>query len=97
MGKSTRHVYRLRPGDQVPTRPVTIHEIMSSWAFALGAADARAGRGYRADYDSWSDTNDRWNYERGRQWAARAPRTVALKRNGKITDEAVRWYTCNII
>jgi hypothetical protein len=30
-----------------------------------------------------------WNYERGRQWVQQAPRTVALKRNGKITDEAL--------
>ena len=30
-----------------------------------------------------------WNYERGRQWVQQAPRTVALKRNGKISDEAL--------
>jgi hypothetical protein len=97
MGKSIRHVYRLRPGDQVPTRVTTVREIMQSQKFAVGVADARAGRGYHADYDSWSDTNDRWNYERGRQWAARAPRAVVLKRKGKITDEAVRWYTDDIL
>jgi hypothetical protein len=41
--------------------------------------------------------NDQWNYERGRQWARQAPPTVALKRNGKLTDEAVPWYTDDII
>jgi hypothetical protein len=89
--------HRLRDGDQVPTRPVTVLEIMSSPAFALGVADARAGLGHRSDYESWDDVDDQWNYERGRQWARQAPRTVALKRNGKITDEAIRWYTDDII
>jgi hypothetical protein len=89
--------YRLRDGDQVPTQPTTILEIMSSPAFALGVADARAGRPYCPGYDTWSDTNMKWNYERGRLWGRQAPRTVALKRNGKITDEAARWYTDDIL
>jgi hypothetical protein len=84
---------RGRQDGQVPTRPTTAREIMSSSGFALGAADVRAGRGYRTDYESWSDVDKQWNYERGRQWAQQAPCTVALRRNGKITDEAVRWFT----
>jgi len=32
--------YRLRDGRQVPTRPATIHEVMSQPKFALGVADA---------------------------------------------------------
>ena len=43
--------YRLRKGDQIPTRTVTIVEIMSGPSFALGVADARAGRGYHRDYE----------------------------------------------
>jgi hypothetical protein len=50
--------YRLRPGDQVPTRLVSIREIMQRPEFALGAADARAGRGYPRNYDTWGHTND---------------------------------------
>jgi hypothetical protein len=101
MTKSTRRTkrdgYRLRDHDQIPTRPVTAREIMSSPAFELGVADVGTGRGYRTDYESWSDVNHQWDYERGRQWAQQAPRTVALKRNGKITDEAVCWFTPDII
>jgi hypothetical protein len=98
MARSMRRTtQRGRPDGQVPTYPTTAREIMGSPAFAFGVSDVRAGRGYRADYETWSDTNDRWNYERGRQWARHAPRTVAFKRNGQITDEAVRWYTHDII
>ena len=97
-GKLARDLgYRLREGDQIPTRPVTIFEIMSAPEFALGVTDARAGRPYRPGYDTWSDTGMRWNYERGRQWGRLAPRTVLLKRSGKVTAEAVRWYQEDIL
>jgi hypothetical protein len=82
--------YRLRDGDQIPTPVTTLREIMSSPTFALGVEDVRAGRGFRDGYDEWSDTNNRWFYECGRQWAQQAP--VALKRDGKVTEEAVRWF-----
>ena len=51
--------------DQVPTQPVSARWIMSQPTFALGAADARAGRGIHGDYDLW-DISGQWNYERGR-------------------------------
>jgi len=92
-----RHGYQRWDGEQVPTRPTTVVEIMSRPTFALGVADARAGRPYHRDYDLWRDCNLRWSYERGRQWAAVAPRDVPLKRNGKINPEAVSWFTCDII
>ena len=57
--------YRLRAGRQVPTRPTTIDEIMLQPTFALGVADARAGRPYHRNYDLWRDCNLRWSYERG--------------------------------
>lgn len=82
--------YRRHKGDQIPTRPVTILEIMSAPHFALGVADARAGRPYRDGYQTWH-TNAQWNYERGRQWARLVPASVVLKRNGKITREAAEW------
>jgi hypothetical protein len=83
--------YRLREGDQIPTRLVSFVEIMSQPEFALGVADARAGRPYRSAYGAWR-TNDQWGYERGRAWATLAPKTVQLKRNGQITREAVQWF-----
>jgi hypothetical protein len=45
--------YQFRDGDQVPTRPTTILKIMASPEFALGVADARAGRPYRDGYQAW--------------------------------------------
>lgn len=84
--------YKLRDGDQLPTRVVTLEQIMSDPKFAQGVADVRAGRGYPADYDLWKETNDRWAYSRGRQWATATPRSVALKVNGKISTQAVSWY-----
>jgi hypothetical protein len=82
--------YRLREGSQVPTRLTTVEEIMADPYFALGAADVRAGRGYRAGYDTWGHTNNRWAYDRGRLWATLAPKHVRLKRNGRISSEALR-------
>jgi hypothetical protein len=77
--------------DQVPTRPTTARRIMSAPTFALGVADARAGRGIHRDYDRW-DTNGQWNYERGRAWATLAPRHVVLRQGGEISAEALAWY-----
>jgi hypothetical protein len=74
--------------DQVPTFLTTVEEIMASPYFVLGAADQRAGRGYRSAYTTWS-VNNLWNYERGRAWAVLAPRSVALKRDGKLNPAAI--------
>ena len=76
---------------QVPTRPVSSHWIMSRPTFALGVADARAGRGTHRDYELW-DTSGQWNYERGRAWATLTPRHVELRHAGKITLEALAWF-----
>jgi hypothetical protein len=78
-------------GDQVPTQPVSIEEIMSAPYFALGVADVRAGRPYHDGYQTWH-TDEQWDYERGRQWARLVPASVVLKRNGKITREAAEWF-----
>jgi hypothetical protein len=76
---------------QIATRLVTILEIMSDPKFALGVADARAGRGFPADYDRWS--SGAWSYERGRAWALLTPRSVALKaKNGEVAAEALLWF-----
>jgi hypothetical protein len=85
-----------RKVEQEPTQPTSIHWIMSQPTFTLGAADARAGRRYHADYDLWN-INGQWNYERGRQWASLAPRNVPLKRNGRVTREALKYFKAEII
>jgi hypothetical protein len=81
---------RRHKGDQIPTIPVTVAEIMASPTFSLGTADARAGRGYRRDYQTWH-TNAQWCYERGRQFAQLVPGSVTLKRDGKLTASALEW------
>jgi hypothetical protein len=83
--------HRRPDSDQVPTRPTTIPAIMETGTFALGVADVRAGRPFHRDADLWHP-NDAWSYERGRLWATLAPRYIPLKRNGKITSEALAWY-----
>jgi len=75
--------------DQIATIPVTVERIMRDPAFALGAADVRAGLPFRRQYDRW-DTNTQWNYERGRAWALLAPRHVKIRgRDGKLSSAAV--------
>ena len=75
---------------QVPTKGVTVEQIMSARAFTLGAADARARLPFHQDYDRW-DTNAQWNYERGRAWAILTPREIPLLRNGRVSPEALKW------
>lgn len=77
--------------EQEETIPVSVAWIMRRPTFALGVADARAGRRYHRDYDLW-DTNDQWSYERGRAWALLTPRNVALTRSGRLTTEALAWF-----
>jgi hypothetical protein len=81
---------------QVPTSSTTIEEVMSSAYFALGVADQRAGRGYRSAYATWKG-DDQWNYERGRAWAVLAPRSIALKRDGKLNPAAIVYFHEDII
>jgi hypothetical protein len=78
---------------QVATSPTTIEAIMSSPHFVLGVADRRAGRGYRSAHAKW-DIDGQWNYERGRAWA---PRSVGLRRNGKLSPAAIRWFHEDIL
>jgi hypothetical protein len=77
--------------EQIPTEMTSIKWIMTDPAFGTGVHDARAGRGFPESFDDWP-TNTAWNYERGRAWAQRVPASVALKHDGRVTDEAVRWF-----
>jgi hypothetical protein len=86
----------LKSARQIRVFPTTVWKIMSSPHFALGASDRRAGRGYPAAYAAWR-TNDQWDYERGRAWAVSAPRSIELRRGGKLNPEAVRWYHGDIL
>jgi hypothetical protein len=61
---------------------------MADPAFERGVRDVRAGRPFPVAFDTW-EVNTAWNDERGRVWAQRAPASVDLKCNGRVTDEAV--------
>ena len=90
--KHTQRFSRPRRDDQqVPTVSVTMQQIMRDPKFALGVNDARAGRGYPADYERWKHTNDQWSYERGRQWGRLAPRSLSLKVDCKVNPLALRY------
>jgi hypothetical protein len=84
-----------RPPDgrrQVATIPVSVEAVMASPRFQQGVTDARRGKPFPADYDVWVREDKTWSYERGRLWGRLVPRNVPLKRDGKVTDEAVNWY-----
>jgi hypothetical protein len=81
--------YTLRDGDQVPTRRVSVEEIIRDPKFAQGVKDARAGRPFPADFDAWEHGNDQWCYERGRQWAAVMPRDQKFKSGDRIPPRAL--------
>ena len=80
---------RKREREQEPTEPVAVEKIMSAPEFALGVSDYRAGRPPR-ESTRWNG-NQSWNYERGRAWAAVAPRSVQLKINGRLNRAALVW------
>jgi hypothetical protein len=86
----------MKSDEQIPAFSTTVQKIMGSPFFAVGAADRRAGRGFNAAYATWC-TNDQWDYERGRAWAVSAPRSVKLRRDGKLNPAAIRWFHEDII
>jgi hypothetical protein len=51
---------------QVKTKTTTIKGIMRSAPFVRGFNEARTGAAL--DYDAYTDTNQQWAYERGRQF-----------------------------
>jgi hypothetical protein len=78
---------------QVPTTLVTPSWIMSRRTFMQGVDDLRAGREFPSDYDSWRNHKDaQWCYERGRLWAAVAPRGMPVKIKGKLNPKAIEVY-----
>ena len=87
---------------QIPTRGTTAQAIMRSAAFVAGVDDVRNGRApdYEAycfsqdedDLQAKSKINGHWNYERGRQWASLAPRSMPLKIDGALNPKAIALY-----
>jgi hypothetical protein len=71
---------------QVPTAFTTIASVMASAAFRRGVDDVRRQRPPRFDAEE-SDGLD--SYERGRLFAAIAPRTMPVLKNGRLHPPAV--------
>jgi hypothetical protein len=77
----------------------TTEWIMQTADFAHGVADKRSGRppAYEAYNFFQGETEEAadakidglWNYERGRQWACLAPRSMPLRIDGKLNPKAV--------
>jgi hypothetical protein len=74
--------------EQVDTVVVTTRQIMSSAAFAAGVNDVRAGKSARFD----GGFADDWGYERGRQWALIAPRSMPLRIGRRLNTDAMRLF-----
>jgi hypothetical protein len=87
---------------QVPTRGTTAKAIMRTAAFLAGVDDVRNGRppNYETfnfsagedDLDAKEKINAHWNYERGRQWASLAPRSMLVKVDGALNPKAIALY-----
>jgi hypothetical protein len=75
--------------EQIETCPASVYRIMSSSAFAQGVSDIRNGRPAR--FDEFDD-DDLWAYERGRQWASIAPKSMPVRIGRKLNLEAVKLF-----
>ena len=81
--------------DQVETEHVGASYFLESRDFARGVEDVRAGRPPRFDEYAWDQggmpaTDRQWAYEKGRQFATIAPRSMPLRINGKLNLDALR-------
>ena len=76
---------------QVKTVMKTLQYTMRSSAFNKGFKEAKAGIPYDdRKYSGYGETNDQWNYERGRQFAFIF--NGAIKNGKKITYSALRAF-----
>lgn len=73
------------------TRLVSTRWVLSQPAFERGLIDGRANRGFPQEYDRW-DTDDQWNYERGRWLATMSPADIPLRIKGKLNPRAVKLF-----
>lgn len=78
-----------RHTQQVDLVDLTIPTIMRRAKFKAGVEDVRGGMPGR--FDKFAD-DPFWAYERGRQFATVAPRSMAIKIGGKLNPKAVALY-----
>ncbi len=77
---------------QADTTLITINSVIRSRAFVAGVEDIRGRRPPR--FDRFSDD---WGYERGRQWAVLAPRTMPLRIGRKVNPDAISVYLKGVL
>jgi len=70
---------------QADTVSTTIPQVMRRRLFRQGIEDLRAGRPPR--FDDFEDSY--WAYERGRQWAVVAPKTMPVMIGTRVNPKAV--------
>ena len=73
--------------EQIPTRPVSTQEIMSTAAFARGLEEVRKG----IVFDSRVDDDD-WDYARGRLFGRIAPLNMPLRIGGRLNPAAIALF-----
>ena len=81
--------------DQVETEQIGASYFLESRDFARGVEDVRARRPPRFDDYAWDQggmpaTDRQWAYEKGRQFATIAPRSMPLRIKGKLNLDALR-------
>jgi hypothetical protein len=69
---------------QIQTKSTTTTAVIRSRAFVQGFNEVKAGK--PLNYDAFLDSNDQWNYERGRQFALCF--NGVLKRGAKVSQAA---------
>jgi hypothetical protein len=79
------------PVPQAETCQTSVRKIMACAEFARGVADVRAGRPPRFDAEN------SWEYERGRQWAVAAPKTMPVKIGRRINPRAFAVFVTAVI
>ena len=78
---------------QVLTYATTVNAIMRSRDFKRGVEEVRAGR--PPDYDVFDD--DLWAYERGRLWAAAAPKSMPVMAGRRVNPAAIDLFIRSVI
>jgi hypothetical protein len=69
---------------------VSIETLMRPAAFRRGVDEVRAG--IAPDFNAPMPIGEAWAYERGRQWALIAPRSMPLYINGHLNSKAVALF-----
>jgi hypothetical protein len=79
---------------QVPTTETSEESIMRKPSFMRGVKEYRAGK--LPNFDTYITIDCAWDYERGRQWAAIAPRDLKVFTTpGKLNPKALILFKCD--